>query len=58
MPTRCSTGFPSLNTIRFGIEFCCEPDLQKWTIKNEILDIESTKYPDIDCNKPCSDPES
>ncbi len=45
-------------SIRFGIEFCCEPDLQKWTIKNEILDIESTKYPDIDCNEPCSDPES
>lgn len=43
---------------RFGIEFCCELDLQKWEIKNEILDIESTKYPDIDCTKPCPDTES
>ena len=34
---------------RYGIEFCCELDLQKWEIKNEILDIESIKYPDIDC---------
>ena len=44
-------------SIRFGIEFCCDPDLQKWGIKNEILDIESTKYPDIDCTNPCSEPE-
>ena len=40
---------------RYGIDFCCELDLQKWEIKNEILDIESTKYPDIDCTKPCPD---
>tara|TARA_R110002153_G_scaffold116125_3_gene259747 strand:+ start:5045 stop:7000 length:1956 start_codon:yes stop_codon:yes gene_type:complete len=50
--------YQHMASIRFGIEFCCEPDLQKWTIKNEILDIENTKYPDIDCDKACSDPES
>ncbi len=49
--------YQHMASIRFGIEFCCDPDLQKWGIKNEILDIESTKYPDIDCTNPCSEPE-
>ena len=43
---------------RYGIEFCCETDLQKWEIKNEILDIEVTKDPDIDCPTVCPTPES
>ena len=38
---------------RYGIEFCCETDLQKWEIKNEILDIEVTKDPDIECPTVC-----
>ncbi len=26
-------------TERFGLEFCCETDLRKWSIKKELLDI-------------------
>lgn len=34
-------------TERFGLEFCCETDLRKWSIKKELLDIALITDPDI-----------
>ena len=34
-------------TERFGLEFCCETDLRKWSIKKELLDIALITDPEI-----------
>jgi hypothetical protein len=28
---------------RYGIEFCCDTDLKKWSIKKELLDLNALK---------------
>lgn len=28
---------------RYGIKFCCETDLKKWSIKKELIDLNKLK---------------
>jgi len=42
-------------SLRYGIEACCEEDLQKWTIKKSLLDLDAIKDPDI-CATIIADP--
>jgi len=31
--------YQEMASIRYGIEFCCSPDLKKWSIKKELIDL-------------------
>lgn len=39
--------YQHMATKRFGLEFCCETDLRKWSIKKDLLDIALITDPDI-----------
>jgi len=57
--TSCKFGeaqFQEVANKRYGIEFCCDPDQQKWEIKKELLDLAAAKDPDI-CETICPTPE-
>ena len=46
--------------VRYGISTCCEEDLEKWTIKKQILDLRSIYDPNlcvssiVPCKEPCN----
>jgi hypothetical protein len=44
-------------SIRYGIEFCCDPDMQKWVIKHELLKLAAINDPDI-CNETCEESQT
>lgn len=41
-------------SVRYGIQFCCETDAEKWTIKKELLDLKALYDPEacIPTNSP------
>tara|TARA_R110002020_G_scaffold23658_3_gene78614 strand:- start:4780 stop:5850 length:1071 start_codon:yes stop_codon:yes gene_type:complete len=49
--------YQHMASIRYGIEFCCNNDMQKWVIKNELLDLEAINDPDI-CNETCDESQT
>lgn len=52
--------FQQVASKRYGLEFCCAVDLNKWWIKKEMLDLKSIYDPNacvatpIDCCPPCN----
>jgi hypothetical protein len=46
--------YQHMASIRYGIEFCCNNDMEKWIIKNELLDLAAITDPDI-CNQTCEE---
>lgn len=44
-------------SIRYGINSCCEADLDKWTIKKQILDLKAIFDPELCKNAICECPE-
>lgn len=44
--------FQKMASIRYGIDFCCTPDLTKWSIKKELLDMNN------DMDSICPDPDN
>lgn len=46
--------YQHMASIRYGIEFCCNADMEKWVIKNELLDLAAITDPDI-CNETCDE---
>ncbi len=52
--------YQRMASVRFGLNFCCEPDERKWTIKKELLDLKMLEDPDaciaipVECCPPCN----
>jgi hypothetical protein len=44
--------FQKMASIRYGIDFCCTPDLTKWSIKKELLDMNNNM------DSVCPDPDN
>lgn len=44
--------YQEMASTRYGIDFCCTPDLRKWSIKKELLDLNALQV-DI-----CPDPDN
>lgn len=52
--------FQQIASRRYGLKFCCQTDLNKWWIKNELLSLKSIFDPNacvptpVDCCPPCN----
>ena len=60
--TNCSFAdqtYQKMVALRYGIKFCCKEDLQKWTIKKSLLDLNSLYDPSLCVNQfqECCPPE-
>lgn len=50
------TMYQEVASIRYGIQFCCERDYDKWVIKKQLLDLKAIEDPEACVPPPCQAP--